>query len=66
LSLYADIVRGSFASDDEVRQDGETWTIVCWLTGGEEIPGFADREMALAVVRALHNAYAEGYGNQGS
>jgi hypothetical protein len=59
MSLYADILLSHFADDDDLRQDGETWTIVCWVAGAE-IPGFSDKEMALAVVRALRNAYEEG------
>jgi hypothetical protein len=61
MSLYADILRGEYVSETEdLRQDGETWTVVSWLLEGDEIPGFADKEMALAVARGLRYAYSSG------
>jgi hypothetical protein len=63
MSLYADILRGEYAPDNDLRQDGETWTVTSWLLEGEEIPGFTDKEMALAVARALRFAYEAGLAN---
>jgi len=60
MSLYADILRGEYADDDDVRQDGETWTVCCWLIEPETIPGFPSKEMAMAVLRAISHAYDRG------
>lgn len=60
MSLYADILYSEAISDDDLRQDGNTWTITESYYLDEEIPGFADKELALAVVRALRCAYTKG------
>lgn len=60
MSLYTDILRGEWTFDeDDVRQDGDTWTVCCWEIDAE-IPGFPSKEMALAVVRAIRNAWEHG------
>lgn len=61
MSLYADILRGyDNLCEETVRQeDDETWTVLAvWID--EEIPGFPDKGMALAVARACWNAYQRG------
>ena len=59
MSLYADILRDHNAFDDDVRQDGNTWTVISLLLD-EEIPGFQSKEIALAVVRGLRCAREKG------
>ncbi len=59
MSLYADIISGEWTSDDDVRKDGDTWTVCVWHVEAE-IPGFASQEMAMAVVRAIREAYRFG------
>ncbi len=61
MSLYADICRGSFASDSDIAFDDEskTWTVLAgW--GADAIPGLPDKEMALAIARALYAAFNQG------
>lgn len=60
MSLWADILRHENAYDDDIRQDGDTWTVIAWELDEEEIPGFPNKEIALAVVRAIRQGYQKG------
>lgn len=66
MSLYTDICRGSYADDDDVEfdEDAKTWTVrAAW--GADAIPGIPDKELALAIARALYAAWVEGGGGAG-
>jgi hypothetical protein len=62
VSLYADILRRHYAVDDDILFDEEskTWTVVAWELDGEDICGIADKELALAIVRAIRAGYDKG------
>jgi hypothetical protein len=66
MSLFADICRDSHASDDDIEFDdaAKTWTIkAAW--GADAIPGIPDKEMALAIARAICAAWDEGSAQAG-
>ncbi len=61
MSLYADICRDFHADDDDVEfdEDSKTWTVKeAW--GADAIPGLPDKEMALAIARAIYAAWQQG------
>ncbi len=62
MSLYADICRSypGAGNEDVVFDPGtKTWTVLA-VWGADAIPGIPDKEMALAIARALCAAYKEG------
>lgn len=64
LSLYADICRGAYASDEDIEFDvaAQTWTVLAaW--GADAIPGLPNKEIALAIARALYTAWIQGGNN---
>jgi hypothetical protein len=60
MSLYADILSLERAFDDDIRQDGDTWSVVCWELDGEHITGLSSMELALVIVRAIRAGYGKG------
>ena len=61
MSLYADICRDSYASDDDIEFDAvtQTWTVRKAL-GVEAIPGLPSKELALAIARAIYATWNAG------
>ena len=60
MSLYANILRAQYDGDDDIRKDGDTWTVCCWEMDTEEIPGIPSEEMARAIVRAIRCGFGKG------
>ncbi len=61
MSLFADICRHSHADDEDLAFDEvtKTWTVLAaW--GADAIPGIPDKEMALAIARALYAVWRNG------
>lgn len=61
MSLYADICRGSHACDGDLEFDDrtKTWTVT-EAFGADAIPGIPDKELALAIARAIYAAWNAG------
>lgn len=62
MSLYADILRAEHADDDDLAVDDGvgTWTVTAWELDGQHIPGVPNKELALAIVRAIRFGYGKG------
>lgn len=64
MSLFADICNDSYAYDDDIAfdQQSETWTVLPGFTVGLDKPlaGITTEDMALAIVRALRQAFDNG------
>lgn len=61
MSLYNDICRNTYVSDDDVEFDAstQTWTVLAeW--GVDAIPGLPSKELALAIARAIYAAWCQG------
>lgn len=61
MTLYADICRDSYASDEDIKFDDatKTWSVrAAW--GADAIPGIPDKELALAIARAIYAAWNHG------
>ena len=62
MSLFSDILTDEYAGDDEIAFDetAQTWTVMAWELDGEHSPGIPDKELALAIIRAIRAGFSKG------
>lgn len=62
MSLFADICRGIYASEEDISFDAEnnTWTVLPTWGLDNPLTGIPSKNMALAICRALYASYRAG------